>query len=59
MVCLLCNGSLSGVITAYTYNGGPYNKVYYNVSDYGWLYFFTSAMVYFMMLDGFSYYYHR
>ncbi|XP_076823615.1 uncharacterized protein LOC143469714 [Clavelina lepadiformis] len=58
-VCLLVNGTFSGILSTYVKNGGALSKVYFDVNKYGFPYFIVSTIVYFLLQDAASYYYHR
>lgn len=48
----------SAVLTCYLYNGGE-TMLYFNVSDYGWLYFIISLPLLFLYEEAAAYYLHR
>lgn len=49
---------ISGFISCHIMNGG-YTTIYYSISDYGILYFLLSIPVFFLYVDGTTYYIHR
>ncbi|XP_044258866.1 delta(7)-sterol 5(6)-desaturase erg31-like isoform X2 [Tribolium madens] len=55
---LFLNASTSGLLACYIANGG-YSTVYYNVADYGWLWFFLQWPVIFIYQDYITYWMHR
>ena len=48
----------SAVLACYLYNGGQ-TMLYFNVSDYGWIYFIISIPLLFLYSEAASYYLHR
>ncbi|KYB29129.1 putative C-5 sterol desaturase-like Protein [Tribolium castaneum] len=55
---LFLNASTSALLACYIANGG-YSTVYYNVADYGWLWFFLQWPVIFIYQDYVTYWMHR
>jgi lathosterol oxidase len=48
----------SAILACYLYNGGE-TKLYFNISDYGWIYFVISFPLLFLYSEAVSYYLHR
>lgn len=57
--CLILNAAVSGVASCYVANTGYHSKVYFDINDYGWIYFLLSTILLFLIQDAMSYYYHR
>ncbi|XP_068248441.1 uncharacterized protein [Palaemon carinicauda] len=55
---LFVGSTLSAIISCYIMNGGP-TMIYYNVSDYGWLWYLASWPVVFVWQDYPTYWFHR
>lgn len=55
---LFIGSTISAFISCYVMNGGS-TKIYYSVSDYGWLWYFASWPVVFMWQDYLTYWHHR
>ncbi|XP_041485003.1 delta(7)-sterol-C5(6)-desaturase-like [Lytechinus variegatus] len=49
---------LSGILVTYINNGGE-TKLYYNISDYGWMYFLLSIPVNYVYNEAAAYYSHK
>nr|XP_054773527.1 uncharacterized protein LOC129281630 [Lytechinus pictus] len=49
---------LSGILATYINNGGA-TKLYYNISDYGWIYFLLSIPVNYVYNEAAAYYSHK
>ena len=52
------SGALSGFLTCWITNGNR-SMFYYQVEDYGYLYFLLSFVMVFFWIDGVSFYYHK
>lgn len=50
---------ISGLIASYTYNGGTYQRVYYEPLQYGWAWLFLQVPVVFIYQDYAMYWMHR
>ncbi|XP_074647676.1 uncharacterized protein LOC141903459 [Tubulanus polymorphus] len=50
--------ALSGLASACLYENGP-SKLYFTITEKGWLYFIASIPVYFLVIDGLVFYAHR
>jgi len=57
--CLILNSIMSGVGSCYIHNTGYHSKVYFDINEYGWIYFIFSTVLLFLIQDALSYYYHR
>lgn len=55
---LFLGSSVSACIACYVMNGGE-TKIYYNIGDYGWLWYFISIPVVFIWQDYLTYWHHR
>lgn len=55
---LLLGSTMSAIIACYIMNGG-WTTIYYNVNDYGWLWYFLSWPVVFVWQDYLTYWHHR
>lgn len=55
---MLVGSVISGFLSCYIMNGGK-NKLYMNISDYGWTYFLLSIPALFFYNEAISYYPHR
>ncbi|CAL4178398.1 unnamed protein product [Meganyctiphanes norvegica] len=54
---LLCS-IISGILSCYTANEGP-SRIYYNISDYGWIWYAVSCPLAFTWQDYLTYWMHR
>ncbi|XP_013397329.1 lathosterol oxidase-like [Lingula anatina] len=57
-VNMACGATVSGILACFILNGG-YSTLYYSASERGWLYFVLSGPIYYLYIDGVSYYLHR
>ncbi|XP_076317878.1 methylsterol monooxygenase 1-like [Tachypleus tridentatus] len=57
-ICMGIGATISGVIACYIMNGG-YSALYFDFTQYGWLYYFLSAPLLFIYMDMAAYYFHR
>lgn len=55
---LLIGSTLSSIISCYIMNGGS-TYIYYNIADYGWMWYFLSWPVTFIYQDYLTYWHHR
>uniref|UniRef100_A0A6A7G422 Delta(7)-sterol 5(6)-desaturase erg32-like isoform X1 n=2 Tax=Hirondellea gigas TaxID=1518452 RepID=A0A6A7G422_9CRUS len=55
---LLLGSTISSVVSCYVMNGGQ-TCIYYDIKDYGWLWFFLSMPVTFVYQDYLTYWHHR
>ncbi|XP_048517537.1 delta(7)-sterol 5(6)-desaturase erg32 [Dendroctonus ponderosae] len=55
---LFMNATISSILSCYIYNGG-YSSVYYNFSEFGWLWFFLQFPIIFLYQDYSTYWLHR
>ncbi|XP_050308546.1 methylsterol monooxygenase 1-like [Anthonomus grandis grandis] len=55
---LFLNATVSSLLSCYIYNGG-YCTVYYDISEYGWLYFILQFPLIFIYQDYLTYWLHR
>lgn len=56
---LMLGTSISGIVATLIMNGLDVTSLYFNVADYGWIYFFVSTIATFLFQDAFAYYVHR
>nr|XP_045614083.1 delta(7)-sterol 5(6)-desaturase erg32-like [Procambarus clarkii] len=55
---LLLGSTVSSIISCYIMNGGS-STIYYNITQYGWLWYFASWPVVFIWQDYMTYWHHR
>ncbi|KAB7495119.1 Delta(7)-sterol 5(6)-desaturase erg32 [Armadillidium nasatum] len=55
---LILGSTMSAIISSYVINGGP-TTIYYDITEYGWLWYFLSWPVVFIWQDYLTYWHHR